>query len=135
MRVDEIEFLARHGVLRDFQLELDRNVTVQMPQSCYTSFLCSSLPARSIPFLPVLSKECIQILKQPGSAEFVQDEPPERLELMFRQRGLGDQQHAVQTAVDKRQDRFPGRRGISHVVFVFHAPIVASARQGCCVQS
>lgn len=102
MRTDEIEFLARHGVLRDFQLELDRNVTVLVSQSCYPPFLCSSLPARSIPFLPVLPKECVQILEQPGSAEFVQDEPAERLELMFRQRGLGDQQYAIQSAVDQR---------------------------------
>ena len=118
MRVDEIEFLARHGVLRDFQLELDRNVTVLMPQSCYTSFLCSSLPARSIPFLPALAEDRVQIPDKSGSAKFVQDEPAERLKLVFRKCCLGDQQHAVKPRVDQWENRFLGHHGINHFVFV-----------------
>ena len=92
MRLDEVEFLARHGVLRDIQTELDRDYfSVLLWQSCPTSLLCSSGPARTVPFLPVLLKDRVQISKEPSSAKLVQDEPPEGLELMFRQRGLGDQ--------------------------------------------
>ena len=96
MRLDEVEFLARHGVLRDIQTELDRDYfSVLLWQSCPTSLLCSSGPARTVPFLPVLPKDRVQIFEKPSSAEFVQDEPAERLELVFRQRGLCDQQHPV----------------------------------------
>lgn len=49
MRLNEIEFLARHGVLRDVRTELDRDFRVLCLQSCYTSLLCSSGPARTVP--------------------------------------------------------------------------------------
>jgi hypothetical protein len=75
-------------------------------QSCSTSFHCSSGPARTIPFLPGLAKDCVQIPDEPGSAEFVQDEPPERLELVFRECGLCDQQHAVKPRVDQGKNDF-----------------------------
>ena len=84
MRLNEVEFLARHGVLRDIQTELDRDFSVLLWQSCPTPLLCSSGPARTVPFLPVVPKDRVQILDEPGSAEFVQDEPAERLELVFR---------------------------------------------------
>src|SRR3972149_48222 len=108
MRLNEVELLARHGVLRDVQTELDRDFRVLCLQSCSSSSLCSSGPARTIPFLPVFSKNCVQIPDEPGSAKFVQNEPPERLELVFRQCGLCDQQHAVKPCVDQRQNRFLG---------------------------
>ena len=95
MRLNEVEFLARHGVLRDVQTELDRDFRVLCLQSCSTSLLCSSGPARTVPFLPGLTQDRVQILEEAGSAEFVQDEPAERLELVFRERRLGDKQHAV----------------------------------------
>ena len=119
MRGDEIEFLARHGVLRDFQLELDCNVMVLLSQSCYTSFLCSSLPARAVPFLPILPNCRVQVLEQPGSAEFVQDELTERVELTLRQRRLCDQQHAVEPSVDERENRVLGQHRINRIVFIF----------------
>ena len=55
MRLYEVEFLARHGVLRDVQTELDQDFRVLCLQSCYTSLLCSSGPARTVPFLPAAS--------------------------------------------------------------------------------
>ena len=108
MRLDEIEFLARHGVLRDFQLELDCNVMVLLLQSCPTSFLCSSGPARTVPFPPALLEDRVQIPDKPGSAEFVQDQPAECVELMFRQRCLRDQQHAVKPPIDEGDNLFLG---------------------------
>lgn len=91
MRLNEVEFLARHGVLRDVQTELDRDFRVLCLQSCSSSSLCSSGPAHTVPFLPRLAKNRVQIPDKPGSAEFVQDEPPERLELVFRECSLCDQ--------------------------------------------
>jgi hypothetical protein len=118
MRLNEVEFLARHGVRRDVQTELDRDFRVLLSQSCSTSFRCSSGPARTAPFLPVLPKDRVQIPDESGSAEFVQDEPAERLKLVFRERGLRDQQHAVKPCVHQRQNRFLGQHGISRFVFV-----------------
>ena len=118
MRLDEIEFLARHGVLRDFQLELDCNVMVLLSQSCPTSFLCSSGPARTIPFPPALPRDRVQLLDKPGSAEFVQDEPTKRGELMFRQRCLCDQQHAVKPSVDEGDNIFLGQHWINRIGFM-----------------
>ena len=103
MRLYEVEFLARHGVLRDVQAELDRDFRVLCLQSCYTSLLCSSGPARTVPFRPVLIGDRVQIPDKPGSAKFIQDQPPERLELVFRQCRLRDQQHAVKPRIDQRQ--------------------------------
>ena len=54
MRLNEVEFLARHGVLRDVQTELDRDFRILVLQSCSTSLLCSSGPARTVPFLPAV---------------------------------------------------------------------------------
>jgi hypothetical protein len=71
-----------------------------------------------VPFLPGLPKDCVQISDEPGSAEFVQDEPPERLELVFRERGLCDQQHAVEARVDQGKNYFLGQHGINPFVFV-----------------
>ena len=116
MRLYEVKFLARHGVLRDVQAELDRDFRVLCLQSCSTSFHCSSGPARSVPFLPRYITDRVQILDEPGSAEFVQDEPAERLELVFRECGLCDQQHAVKPCIDQRQNRFLGHHGIIHFV-------------------
>ena len=121
MRLDEIKFLARHGVLRDFQLELDCNVMVLLSQSCPTSFLCSSGPARTVPFPPVLLKDRVQILDKPGSAEFVQDQPAEGVELMFWQRCLCDQQHAVKPSVDEGDNYFLGQHWINRSSRVVHA--------------
>ena len=118
MRLYEVEFLARHGVLRDVQTELDRDFRVLCLQSCYTSLLCSSGPARTVPFLPALIGDRVQILHEPGSAKFVQDEPPERLELVFWERGLRDQQHAVESRVDQGQYRLLGQHGVNPFVFV-----------------
>ena len=73
MRLYEVEFLARHGVLRDVQAELDRDFRVLCLQSCYTSLLCLSGPARTVPFLPVLIGDRVQIPDKPGSAKFIQD--------------------------------------------------------------
>lgn len=118
MRLNEIEFLARHGVLRDVRTELDRDFRVLYWQSCYTSLLCSSGPARTVPFRPGRLSDRVQIPDEPGSAEFVQDEPAKRLELVFRERGLRDQQHAVKPCVDQRQNHFPGQHGPNHCVFM-----------------
>ena len=118
MRLYEVEFLARHGVLRDVQTELDRDFRVLCLQSCATSLLCSSGPARSVPFLPGRISDRVQIPDEPGSAKFVQDEPPERLKLVFRERCLGDQQHAVEPRVDQGQYHLLGQHGISLFAFV-----------------
>ena len=118
MRLNEVKFLARHGVLRDVQAELDRDFRVLGLQSCATSFLCSSGPARSVPFLPRRITERVQIPDESGSTEFVQDEPPECIELVFRQSGLRDQQHAVKPCIDQRQNRFLGQHGVNPSVFV-----------------
>lgn len=118
MRLNEIEFLARHGVLRDVRTELDRDFRVLCLQSCYTSLLCSSGPARTVPFRPGRISDRVQIPDEPGSAEFVQDEPAKRLELVFRERGLRDQQHAVKSCVDQRQNHLPGQHGLNHCIFM-----------------
>ena len=132
MRLYEVKFLARHGVLRDIQAELDRDFRVLIWQSCSTSILCSSGPARAVPFLPGLAEDRVQIPDEPSSAEFVQDEPPERLELVFRECGLRDQQHAVKPCVDQRQNRFLGQHKINRFIFMSKpSPFVpAIARRG-----
>ena len=132
MRLNEVELLARHGVLRDVKTELDRDFRVLCLQSCSPSLLCSSGPARPVPFLPGLAEDRVQIPDEPGSAEFVQDEPPECLELVFRECCLGDQQHAVEPCVDQRQNRFLGQHGINPFVFMSKpSPFLpATARHG-----
>ena len=71
-----------------------------------------------MPFLPKHIIDCVQIPDEPGSTEFVQDEPPERLELVFRQCGLCDQQYAVKPRVDQGKNCFLGQHGINRFVFV-----------------
>ena len=131
MRLNEVEFLARHGVLRDVQTELDRDFRILVLQSCSTSLLCSSGPARTVPFLTAFIQDRVQIPDEPGSAKFVQDEPPKRFKLMFGERGLGDQQHPVEPCIDQRHNRFLSQHDISHFVSKFKSsPFLPPFRNG-----